>query len=162
LQTWKLRLCTPPRCHLTYHPGLCRFAVVDYTATKHAVLGLVRSLYKNPFFNLRINAVAPNWTATSIIPPEFIASLGDMVQSADVVARSVALLMVDEKRNGECVYSEKGRYWEVENGERGFHERLKGIMPEADPKGVLEPVEGPMRVVFEERAKAKAKAKVKV
>jgi NAD(P)-dependent dehydrogenase (short-subunit alcohol dehydrogenase family) len=124
---------------LIIHPGICRYAVVDYAATKHAVLGLVRSLYKNPLFNfnLRINAVAPNYTDTGILPPAFTAAIGDLAQPADAVARSVALLMADVKRDGECVYSEKGRFWETENGEKGYHETLKRSMPEAKVEGIL-------------------------
>jgi NAD(P)-dependent dehydrogenase (short-subunit alcohol dehydrogenase family) len=147
---------------LTLYPGICRFAIVDYAATKHAVLGMVRSLHKNPYFNLRVNAIAPSWTATSILPPEFVASLGDIVQSPDVVARSVVLLMADKKRHGECIYSEKGRYWDVENGENGYHEGLKRMMPEADVEGISARIEGLMAVVVETNAKARAELKAKV
>jgi hypothetical protein len=142
---------------LTVHTGICRYAIVDYAATKHAVLGLVRSLYKNPLFNfnLRINAVAPNYTDTGILPPAFTAAIGDMAQPADAVARSVALLMADDKRNGECVYSEKGRFWETENGEMGYHEGLKRSMPEANVEGILETLEKFMVPKAEGELKAK-------
>lgn len=91
---------------------------------KHAVLGLMRSLHGqlHPRLPIRINAIAPSWTDTGIIPRQVLAVLGEgNYQSADVVARSVTVLMADQKRHGELVYSELGRYMDLENGEKGHH-----------------------------------------
>jgi hypothetical protein len=82
-----------------------------------------------------------------------MTALGDAAQPADAVARSVALLMADKQRNGECVYSEKGKYWDVENGENGLHEMLKRMMPGADVEGQL--------ALAEKIAIAEAQAKMK-
>lgn len=109
--------------------GFARFPATDYAAAKHGVLGLIRSLSKNlqPTLSppstqpIRINGVAPGWTATNIMPPALRGVLGDDIQSPDVVARSVLVLMADQKRHGELVYSDRGRYWDIENGERGVH-----------------------------------------
>ncbi|RYO26053.1 hypothetical protein AA0113_g3961 [Alternaria arborescens] len=101
-----------------------RFPVEDYTSAKHAVLGLVRALQPqlHPKLPIRINAVAPSWTDTAIVPRTIVAALGEsIVQSADVVARSVALLMADKRRHGELVYSAAGKFLEMENGTAGFH-----------------------------------------
>ncbi|KAG9199572.1 hypothetical protein G6514_008334 [Epicoccum nigrum] len=100
-----------------------RFPPVDYTTSKHAVLGLMRSLtqHLHPTLPLRINAIAPSWTATGIVPPDAVAAIGEAeFQSPDVPARSVVLLMTDGKRHGEMVFSEKGRFLECENGEAGY------------------------------------------
>ena len=56
------------------------------------------------------------------MPRTIVAALGEsIVQSADVVARSVALLMADKRRHGELVYSAAGKFLEMENGTAGFH-----------------------------------------
>jgi hypothetical protein len=63
------------------------------------------------------------------MPREVVAALGEgNCQSADVVARSVVLLIADMQRHGELVYSRGGMYTEIENGERGFHTLVKGMI----------------------------------
>jgi hypothetical protein len=55
------------------------------------------------------------------MPREVVVALGEgNCLSADVVARSVVLLMADRQRHGELVYSKKGKYTEMESGEGGF------------------------------------------
>ncbi|EAT87097.2 hypothetical protein SNOG_06033 [Parastagonospora nodorum SN15] len=114
------------------------------TTSKHAVLGLLRALTPNLTQSphpIRINAIAPSWTATNIVPQAVISALGEgNYQSADVVGRSVTLLMADEKRHGELVYSECGRFMDLENGERGYHEltkRMLGVEGELRETSVL-------------------------
>ncbi|KAH3947277.1 hypothetical protein HBI56_140580 [Parastagonospora nodorum] len=121
-----------------------RFPATDYTTSKHAVLGLLRALTPNLTQSphpIRINAIAPSWTATNIVPQAVISALGEgNYQSADVVGRSVTLLMADEKRHGELVYSECGRFMDLENGERGYHEltkRMLGVEGELRETSVL-------------------------
>jgi hypothetical protein len=99
--------------------------------TKHAVLGLMRSLYGHlhPKLPIRINAIAPSWTDTGIVPREVIAALGEgNYQSADAVGRSVTVLMADKERHGELVYSERGLYMEMENGDKGFHQLTANML----------------------------------
>jgi hypothetical protein len=49
------------------------------------------------------------------------------VQTADVVARSVIYLFASQKGeggdkcHGECIYSDKGKFWDIENGPRGLN-----------------------------------------
>jgi hypothetical protein len=84
----------------------------------------MRSLtgHLHPNLPLRINAIAPSWTDTGILSPAVLAALGDgNYQSADVPARSVTLLMADSRRHGELVYSERGQFKDLENGENGYH-----------------------------------------
>ena len=91
-----------------------RFIATDYTAAKHGVLGLMRGLVDQLPANVRINAIAPSWTDTRIVPREALAEIGVSVQGTEVVARSVGVLAVDESRCGETVYSSNGVYREIE------------------------------------------------
>jgi hypothetical protein len=56
------------------------------------------------------------------------------VQSPDVVARSVIYLFASqkgeggEKQHGACVYSDKGEFWDIENGPRGLNEYAKKML----------------------------------
>ncbi|KAH7371148.1 hypothetical protein BKA66DRAFT_444323 [Pyrenochaeta sp. MPI-SDFR-AT-0127] len=108
-----------------------RFPATDYTTAKHAVLGLVRSLYSHlyPKLPIRINAIAPSWTDTGIVPREILAVLGEgNYQSADVVGRSVAILMADKQRHGELIHSEVGKFRDLENGPKGYHALTKTML----------------------------------
>ncbi|KAG9195224.1 hypothetical protein G6011_00344 [Alternaria panax] len=111
--------------------SFARFAAEDYTSTKHGVLGLLRGLQPQlyPKLPIRINAVAPFWTDTAIVPPAVAAALGEAgLQSTDVVARSVALLMADKGRHGELIYSAAGRFLETENGKAGHHAFMQQML----------------------------------
>lgn len=113
-----------------------------FSATaKHAVLGLLRALYSHlhPRLPIRINAIAPSWTATGIVPKEVIAALGEgNYQSPDVVGRSVTLLMADKERHGELVYSECGKFRDLENGSNGFHAVTKKMLEVAEGDDLAE------------------------
>lgn len=94
-----------------------RFRVADYCTTKHGVLGFMRGMVPNlqsSGFPIRINALSPSWTATNIVPEAVITALGNAVQGPDVVARSAAILMADEARQGQLIYSFSGRFFEIE------------------------------------------------
>ena len=99
--------------------------------SKHAVLGLVRALYSHlyPNYPIRINSIAPSWTDTGIVPREILAALGEgYYQSADVVGRSVTVLMADEQRHGEMIYSDRGEFMDLENGAKGYHAITKKML----------------------------------
>lgn len=84
----------------------------------------MRSLTCNlhPKLPIRINAIAPSWTDTGIISRAQLNAIGERnYQSADVPARSVTLLMADPNRHGELVYSDRGHFMDLENGENGYH-----------------------------------------
>lgn len=94
-----------------------RFRTTDYTAAKHGVLGLLRGLVPNILSSklpIRTNAITPSWTRTGIAPEQWLEQLSVPSQGPEAVARSVALLMADEKRMGQVVYSDQGRFWEIE------------------------------------------------
>lgn len=63
---------------------------------------------------MRVNTIAPGWTETKMVSKEMIDGAGLLTQSPEVVARSVAMLMVDESRQGQMIYSDQGKYWEIE------------------------------------------------
>lgn len=99
----------------------------------------MRSLTQHlqPTIPLRINAIAPSWTATGIIPPNAVAAIGEAeFQSPDVPAQSAVLLMADGKRHGEMVFSERGRFAELENGEAGYHGFAAGMLGIEKGEGV--------------------------
>lgn len=94
-----------------------RFRLGDYTTAKHGVLGLMRSLEPilHPTLPIRINAIAPSWTTTGLVPEgtiEAVAGIG--TQTPSVVAKSVAVLFADDKRHGQLIYSVEGKYSEAE------------------------------------------------
>lgn len=96
-----------------------RFDAPDCVASKHGVIGLVRGASvhaKNNSLPVRINAVAPIWTRTGLVPlsREQFERLGIVSQAPDAVARSVALLAKDETRYCQCIHSRGGEYIEME------------------------------------------------
>jgi NAD(P)-dependent dehydrogenase (short-subunit alcohol dehydrogenase family) len=134
-----------------YQP-LC---VPDYTASKHGVLGFMRGMNSalqmaGLSSNIRVNAIAPSWTVSKILDThDLFEEVGGLVQPASAVAPSVALLMADEERNGQLIFSEQGRYWEVEEailkpaylkvrtpGAQALDETLGLVMRLAEERGV--------------------------
>lgn len=108
--------------------SLENFSAGDYTITKHGVLGILRGVGNLMPENVRLNAVAPSWTATPLAPVEFVQSMGAAVQSPDVVARTVVLLFADEKRHQEVIYSWDGRCKEVNKAEGGLLAVTEGLL----------------------------------
>lgn len=104
-----------------------RFRIVDYTSAKHGVLGFMRGLVaqlRSSNLPIRCNTIAPDWTETGLVPLALAQAAGMPLQSADVVAKSVALLMADEARHGQLIYSRSGEYWEIEEN------KLLRLVPE--------------------------------
>lgn len=96
-----------------------RFRICDYTTAKHGVLGWVRGMIPNLLEDnlpIRINAIAPSWTLTGLVPDDVVDKLEAEWQTPAQVAKSVAVLMADGKRQGELIYSWAGRYMELEEG----------------------------------------------
>ncbi|KAJ5306004.1 hypothetical protein PENANT_c047G07488 [Penicillium antarcticum] len=107
------------------------FSAGDYTITKHAVLGIIRGLEHQIEGQVRLNAVAPSWTATGMIPSAFIESLGVGVQAPELVAKSVALLFTDQQRHAEVIYSWDGKYQEVNKAKGGLLDASDALLENA-------------------------------
>ncbi|KAL4749040.1 hypothetical protein BDW72DRAFT_214341 [Aspergillus terricola var. indicus] len=131
------------------------FSAADYTVAKHGVLGILRGLYsdlqqeqpnsghdRSPG-RVRLNAIAPSWTATGIVPGDVLRSLGVQVQKPEDVARSVVMLCNDSRRNGELIYSWEGRYCEINQCEGGLLDGVAKIVPNVAEEGtVMEKLKG--------------------
>lgn len=73
------------------------------------------------------------------MPKVIIDALGaGNYQSADVVGRSVTLLMADENRHGELIYSECGKFRDLENGPKGYHEMIKKMLEVGEGEQVID------------------------
>jgi len=63
------------------------------------------------------------------MPKEFITAIGATnAQLPDAAARSALVCMADSNRHGDLIYSEAGKFRELENGEEGYHEMMKGVL----------------------------------
>ncbi|KAF7712965.1 Short-chain dehydrogenase/reductase (SDR) family protein [Penicillium ucsense] len=122
------------------------FTAGDYTIAKHGVVGMVRGLMvkMENEGEVRLNAIAPSWTDTGMIPAQAIRDLGVPVQSAATVAKSVALLFADENRHGEVIYSAGGLYKEINKAEGGLVSAAEALsFPGDQPDDVV-------RVIFDQ------------
>lgn len=110
------------------------FSAPDYTIAKHGVLGMVRGLVHKLEIegNIRLNAVAPSWTQTGMVPADYIRAMGVPVQSPEVVAQSVVLLFADEARHGEVIYSSEGKFREINKADGGLLSMTKKLIYDDD------------------------------
>lgn len=67
-----------------------------------------------------MNAIAPSWTATGLVPADRIKVLGVDVQDPGLVARSVVFLFTDTACYGDLIYSRAGKYYEINNSQGGL------------------------------------------
>lgn len=128
------------------------FGAADYTVAKHGVLGVLRGLYADLMHvdslepertRVRLNAIAPSWTATGVVPRDVLVSMGVKVQDPEVVARSVVMLFTDSARHGEVIYSWEGRYCEINRCEGGLLNGVSRILPSVAGEGpVMERLKG--------------------
>jgi NAD(P)-dependent dehydrogenase (short-subunit alcohol dehydrogenase family) len=78
---------------------------------KAGVLGFGRSfarLVEAAGLPIRVNTLAPSWTATQVLPDL------ENLQSPAVVARTVAYLMASKTRHGDLIYVCEGKFKEIE------------------------------------------------
>lgn len=107
------------------------FSASDYTIAKHGALGIIRGLSNTLRGKIRLNAIAPSWTETAIVPSDFMKSIGIFPQSPEVVARSAVMLFADTTRHGDLIYSWDGKYREINNAPGGLLEHVEQLLPNA-------------------------------
>ncbi|KAK3680092.1 hypothetical protein LTR78_000469 [Recurvomyces mirabilis] len=109
-----------------------------YTASKHGVLGLMRSLRSslaetqpNP---IRTNAICPWMTTTRLVAGiEDIWKANDLpANSPEDVARTIVGVTSDGKVCGGTIYIEGGRAWNIEEGILGTRKEWLGESRERD------------------------------
>ncbi|GME23929.1 Short-chain dehydrogenase reductase sdr protein [Neofusicoccum parvum] len=128
------------------------FEGTDYGVAKHGVWGLMRCLAQqlaDAKLPVRINAIAPSWTASGMVDGAEVAALGGEVQTPDAAARSALFLMADAAGpHGLLIQSHAGRYKDVE---AAFGATVESVYPEgARPKD-----DGATLVNLKERVAAK-------
>lgn len=113
--------------------------IFTYTAAKHGVVGLLRSLrpYLIKTHNIRVNAICPWMTDTIMVTgireawvkeklpinqPEDIARVMLEVAVGKVPSGEKGMRVEREKYNGRSVFVEGGRGWDIEVGIDGTEE----------------------------------------
>jgi NAD(P)-dependent dehydrogenase (short-subunit alcohol dehydrogenase family) len=123
--------------------GLIAFAPDPiYTATKHAVVGLVRSLATQlEAKGIRINAVCPGIVDTPLVGParERLKEAGFPMIDPDDIAAAVVACMTGAFDSGACIVCQPGRepvpyvFHEVPGpGGAAAHRRPPGFRPPSD------------------------------
>lgn len=117
--------------------SLRNFWATDYATAKHGVLGLLRGLTEDTISlgGVRLNAVAPSWTDTGMVPRALLESVDARVQDPEKVACAVARLFGDEERHGQLVYIWDGRYFEINSSKGGMLDAVDGMLPEMVSEG---------------------------
>lgn len=96
------------------------------------MLGLGRSfarLVEAERLPIRINTLAPSWTATQVMPnmKDRLRAVSADCQSPLVVARAAAYLFANQHRSGETVFVGDGKYVEIEKAVLApAYESIKG------------------------------------
>lgn len=84
---------------------------------------------------IRVNTLAPSWTATQVLPDldGLLKAVDYEAQTTDVVARAAAYLFVDGKRHGDVVFVCGGKYKEIEKAILAkAYEEVRGSEPSDD------------------------------
>lgn len=142
-----------------------RFRYADYAISKHGVLGFMRGVVPNiqaRGLPLRVNCIAPSLTNTGMVNDALFAEVGypGWVQPAEAPARSALLLMADESRQGQMIYSARSEFWEIEES------RLLPVALEILNRGtvtddvIMNEVAKHAALKAEEQKKAEAEAEV--
>lgn len=90
-----------------------------YQASKHGVLGLMRALRLylcSPAHRIRINCICPWMTTTGMVKgiQDGWFKAGLPVNTPLDVAKVMANVLGDKELNGQAMYIEGGRAWEIE------------------------------------------------
>ncbi|KAI0104241.1 putative 15-hydroxyprostaglandin dehydrogenase [Nemania sp. FL0031] len=97
--------------------GLQRFRGVDYGIAKHGAVGLMRCMHSSLALHavpIRINALAPSWTASGMVNERAFNAAGVHTQTPATVARAAAKLMADGAHQGHLIHVDHGVYKEID------------------------------------------------
>ena len=64
--------------------------------------------------SIRVNALAPLWTLTGMVPEDLMKKYNVATQPPEAVARSAALLMADADRRAQTIMSVQSKYIEID------------------------------------------------
>ncbi|KAK5109269.1 hypothetical protein LTR62_007143 [Meristemomyces frigidus] len=109
-----------------------------YTASKHGVLGLMRSLRsalsQSKPYPIRTNAICPWMTTTRLVAglEDLWSKEGLPANSPEDVARAIVAVLSEGKVTGGTMYIEGGRVWNVEAGILATRQEWLGGRLEAD------------------------------
>lgn len=108
--------------------GFQRFRVPDYAIAKHGAIGIMRGLEPTlyPALPIRINVLAPEFVDTGIINARLVEEAGSSADPPVVVAKAAVLLMADEKRHGQMIYTAEGKYQELEGRMNELVREIRG------------------------------------
>ncbi|KAF9767271.1 hypothetical protein IL306_000181 [Fusarium sp. DS 682] len=100
--------------------ALQRERAVDYSASKHGVVGFARAInaaFKAAKVGIRVNTIAPSWTETPILKPvrPICDKLGIFVQPAEAVAKVAAYFMASPTEDGKLAVVQRNRYFELDD-----------------------------------------------
>ncbi|KAF4419169.1 (-)-trans-carveol dehydrogenase [Fusarium acutatum] len=100
--------------------ALQRERAIDYSASKHGVVGFGRAInaaFKANKIGIRVNTIAPAWTETPILKPvrPLADKLGIVIQPAEAVAKCVAYFMADPSQDGNLAVVQRSRYFELDD-----------------------------------------------
>ncbi|KAF2703585.1 NAD(P)-binding protein [Pleomassaria siparia CBS 279.74] len=92
---------------------------VDYATAKSGVLAFSRGLARlteTSNVPVRVNALAPSWTATQVLPDlkSLLSAVSQECQPTSTVARAAIYLLVDKSRNGEVLFVGDNKFKEIE------------------------------------------------
>ncbi|KAF5562246.1 (-)-trans-carveol dehydrogenase [Fusarium phyllophilum] len=100
--------------------ALQRERAIDYSASKHGIVGFGRAInaaFKANKVGIRVNTIAPSWTETPILKPvrPLADKLGIVVQPAEAVAKCVAYFLADPSQGGNLAVVQHSRYFELDD-----------------------------------------------
>ncbi|PVH70033.1 short chain dehydrogenase/ reductase [Cadophora sp. DSE1049] len=101
-----------------------------YAASKAGSIGMMRALRNFlPQLNIRLNAIAPGFTETGMVPAESVArlrELGVVVQPASTCADAVAFLAINQAFHTRTIQIVENRFRELESGYEAAAEMMYG------------------------------------
>jgi len=92
-------------------------------------VGIIRGSAKWMPSHIRINSVAPGYTESNILTEsarKALESVGHIGQSSEYPATAVLYLHQKKSENGQTIYSDAGKFWDLERNIVGCSEYIFG------------------------------------